>query len=762
MRYKMKPINVEERLNKILTLEQLDKDYYQNFIQRAKFLQEQVNDKSFRITVVGEFSAGKSTFLNALIGKDILPHSVNETTATVTYIKNVKATDPLCNKVLIEFFNNTEPIIIDLPQDAKGLTEYVTTMAKEYNVVQEVSAVTIHIDFPYTDEPVEFIDTPGLNGVAEGHYERTRYEIQRAHTSIYLLPTRGLSQSNVQMYELLKQYQSSFLFVINAIDTLKEAEGETADQKIAELRKQLANIGVKNNPTILGVSSLLALTAKDHSITKLSQYDSLEMTDDRRAMLLEKSNFQQVEEEVWQRLTNSEKEKLKQQNIEHKLNALVQDIITEFKEQVAIQEVEIDERQLKEIEFRMNTALQSKDELLNNLHNFTSAKKTDIRSMLMDCIKADLAELYKVQESKVMKEVAGYIKLQNNPEENLKKLQDNVKRDLQKSEGVLKTKYIQILTEFLNEVYESAVLRIESHYPKITISKKKIEFAVALEKANLESLSALKKIEKTAATITDLRQQERNALTQYTQEAANYSKAKSEVQSLYKQKVSIPSDRQREIHRLGRRPDIEHRTESYEVKKGGISGFFGRLFGGGYETRTRTITDDSRRKAWDQQEQRIKSRFSEMESQLYRQITAAEQRLRRCEESSAEADTRLQQLKFKLQSLQGELSSLEREKKEIYDRNKQLYYANQKKEILFALEQYLTVDLTKFYRQEIETILNKELPKLNKAIDEYYLHTYKGYIDKLQRLKKQVVQKATPQQLVEAQQNLQKVLNTLA
>lgn len=211
MRYKMKPINVEERLNKILTLEQLDKDYYQNFIQRAKFLQEQVNDKSFRITVVGEFSAGKSTFLNALIGKDILPHSVNETTATVTYIKNVKATDPLCNKVLIEFFNNTEPIIIDLPQDAKGLTEYVTTMAKEYNVVQEVSAVTIHIDFPYTDEPVEFIDTPGLNGVAEGHYERTRYEIQRAHTSIYLLPTRGLSQSNVQMYELLKQYQSSFL-----------------------------------------------------------------------------------------------------------------------------------------------------------------------------------------------------------------------------------------------------------------------------------------------------------------------------------------------------------------------------------------------------------------------------------------------------------------------------------------------------------------------------------------------------------------------
>lgn len=757
-----KTVDVEEKLKAVLSLPQLNKEYYQNFIQRAEDIQHQMSDQSFRITVVGEFSAGKSTFLNALIGKDILPHSVNETTATVTYIKNVKATDPLCNKVLVEFFNDNESIIIDMPQDAKGLTEYVTTMAKEFNVVQEVSGVTIHIDFPYTDEPIEFIDTPGLNGIAEGHYERTRYEIQRAHTSIYLLPTRGLSQSNVQMYELLKQYQSSFVFVINAIDTLKEAEGETVQSKTEELREQLADIDVQNNPTIIGVSSLLALTAKDPAITKLSQHDILEMDDARRQMLLEKSNFKLVEEEIWQRLANSEKEKLKQQNIEHKLTALTQDIVMEFEEQVAIHEVEIDERQLKEIEYRINAALQSKDDNLHNLHNFTSAKKADIRSMLMNHVKDNLSKIYKEQEAKISKEISRYTKSQEDPEGHLKSLQDEVKKGLEIAEGNLTTEYIRVITEFLNEVYESAVLRIESHYPKISLSKKKVEFAVALEKANLESLSSVEKIERTEATIKELRSNELSASAEYTKENANYSKVKSEILSLQTKRRTLPTQRQREIQRLGRRPDIERRTESYQVEKSGVFSWFGRKVGlGGYETRTRTVTDDSKRKAWDQQEQRIKAQYSHKETDLQRSINAAEQRVRKYEKSSLEAEARLDQLKFKLQSLQGELSSLQREKKEIYDRNKLLYYARQQKEILYALEQYLTEDLAKFYRQEIDTILNKEVPKMNMAIDEHYVQTYKAYVDKLQRLKKQVVQKATPQQLVEAQQNLQKVLKTL-
>ena len=68
-----------------------------------KEVEESINDNEFRVTVVGEFSAGKSTFLNALIGRDVLPHGVNETTATLTYLHNVSKEDPKHNSIVIHF-----------------------------------------------------------------------------------------------------------------------------------------------------------------------------------------------------------------------------------------------------------------------------------------------------------------------------------------------------------------------------------------------------------------------------------------------------------------------------------------------------------------------------------------------------------------------------------------------------------------------------------------------------------------------------------
>ena len=40
-------------------------------------IKETIETNEFRITVVGEFSSGKSTFLNAFIGKDILPSALS-------------------------------------------------------------------------------------------------------------------------------------------------------------------------------------------------------------------------------------------------------------------------------------------------------------------------------------------------------------------------------------------------------------------------------------------------------------------------------------------------------------------------------------------------------------------------------------------------------------------------------------------------------------------------------------------------------------
>ena len=51
-------------------------------------LKQDLENGEFSIVVGGEFSAGKSTLLNALMKKRILPSFTNETTATVNFLRH--------------------------------------------------------------------------------------------------------------------------------------------------------------------------------------------------------------------------------------------------------------------------------------------------------------------------------------------------------------------------------------------------------------------------------------------------------------------------------------------------------------------------------------------------------------------------------------------------------------------------------------------------------------------------------------------------
>ena len=110
--------------------------------------EEEIKNNEFKITVVGEFSSGKSTFLNAIIGKDILPHGVKETTATVTYIHNVPTSDALCNKAIIHFSDKSlEDKTLDIGNDRNALVDYVTTSERQYHVVKDIVSVDIYVQF---------------------------------------------------------------------------------------------------------------------------------------------------------------------------------------------------------------------------------------------------------------------------------------------------------------------------------------------------------------------------------------------------------------------------------------------------------------------------------------------------------------------------------------------------------------------------------------------------------------------------------------
>ena len=106
-------------------------DEFSGIIQRLK-------EKSFRVVVAGEFSSGKSTFLNAIIGRDLLKHGVQETTATVTEIYNeISCTD---TPVLDVYFSDGT---VQKGIQASQIMEVTATSSSTHAVAQEIDKVVI-------------------------------------------------------------------------------------------------------------------------------------------------------------------------------------------------------------------------------------------------------------------------------------------------------------------------------------------------------------------------------------------------------------------------------------------------------------------------------------------------------------------------------------------------------------------------------------------------------------------------------------------
>ena len=145
-------------------------------------LSTKVNNDTFKIQVIGSFKSGKSTFINSLLGEDVLPAFSWPTTAVINEVKYGES------KEAILYFRN--PLPENLPQsispkalahikkygkedipplhiDYSELEEYVVIPmgedAKEMLLESPYEKVELFWPLGMLKEGVEIIDSPGLN-----------------------------------------------------------------------------------------------------------------------------------------------------------------------------------------------------------------------------------------------------------------------------------------------------------------------------------------------------------------------------------------------------------------------------------------------------------------------------------------------------------------------------------------------------------------------------------------------------------------------
>lgn len=270
-----------------------------------------VEKNVFSIVVVGEFSAGKSTFLNAMMHKKALPTFSTETTATVNFLRHVTcAPNGEAGIVYYREPKGSTEVLENL--DSATIERVVSTRGDKENdrVATRVDHVDLFFDSDFLTDGVTLVDSPGLNGTADHHREITEEQICRSSACIFLFNAEQPgSKSNFDFLRELKSRNSNIFFVLNKINTIKTAEGETVEGIINHIARIYHEQFPEETqiPHIWPISANEALTARDLNIKSILDIWGNERsidTPEERERLEKKSRMKNFEDHLWNYLTN--------------------------------------------------------------------------------------------------------------------------------------------------------------------------------------------------------------------------------------------------------------------------------------------------------------------------------------------------------------------------------------------------------------------------------------------------------------------------
>ena len=205
--------------------------------------------QQYKIAVVANMSAGKSTFINALFGDSILPAYSKATTDCPIYIYSDD--DPSNDKAIIEFTDNKPTIELTKEDVHKKIKLYAQkdedTLEEKY---KNVKRIDLYWDFKVLQNSEKYdidfvvIDTPGPNNTDEHsfkHSSATKDIIQNEVDMVLYLFDYGQIDANLQssennlwgMIKERKEKNPNFevFFIINKIDRAFED-----NKKIEEIK----------------------------------------------------------------------------------------------------------------------------------------------------------------------------------------------------------------------------------------------------------------------------------------------------------------------------------------------------------------------------------------------------------------------------------------------------------------------------------------------------------------------------------------------
>ncbi|MHA1911706.1 MAG: dynamin family protein [Candidatus Kariarchaeaceae archaeon] len=175
--------------------------------------------RPLRVAIVGEYSSGKSTFLNVLLEENLLPTGNLPTTGCVNFIR-------FGNFSIVAHYKNESSRTLTA-KELKTLSTHKHVSAARNRLLQRLKYIEIFKPIKILKKTV-FIDTPGLNAPTELDRCITERLLNKADAIIWVTSAQKvLAASEIEVLKTFsKRYRHKSLCVISQIDTLSYPDKE--------------------------------------------------------------------------------------------------------------------------------------------------------------------------------------------------------------------------------------------------------------------------------------------------------------------------------------------------------------------------------------------------------------------------------------------------------------------------------------------------------------------------------------------------------
>ncbi len=467
-------------------------------------LEDMVYSNKFKIALIGEFSAGKSTFINALLGEELLYYANNESTGAVTTIQSdIHAHVQVYgkNNVLLDEFS------LENDEDRERLKFYL-------NIRSERCAEDVNIFYPMegVDKDVIFFDTPGIEEMSRGQLELTKRVLEQANAVLFLIKKEGFTEPALKVitgqHELLGEMRTENIFVVMT------HIGEVHDDRTADASQREVERLVKDAENTLeqnGISGIriYPVDSKEYLWGCNDQlYDKEKYTRDEavkgkllsQADYRDRSRFDSFRRELYKFFQKDNRNANLEKDIRNKMNLLLDVMQEKVSGDDNADRIQAESR-LEELDRRIENACNNQRKFYNgvvrnlqdNLSSFADALEQDKKKEM-----ADKRFLYVINDT--------FRTISDLNDDKLKRcigmLLDDMKRVARETEdringhiGLLLEKILKKLfdDEFLAVFDRKVDIRLDDVFTKLEITFEDGEENVSVEDVDLRRLEKEKK-----------------------------------------------------------------------------------------------------------------------------------------------------------------------------------------------------------------------------------------------------------------------------